>query len=331
MRTRLPRLLLLLAACCAALPWAGPARADEGELQGEGYRLKLPAGFRLTAQAERAHGVERTYQAEVEGGRLTLTLSSSEADSLDAGATGEVALAVRGAQEAFTAVSVGPAGTERRLRARLDEQVLVMSLTAPVAGERLAMEAWADLQASLRMEAAGRGWVALLPWAVVALGLLALGLHLSHRGAQGSAPAPSADGFAPPVLARRTSQFDTRPRWREGVPVRPSGAVTAAAPEVPHRVLGPSSASLPRTPEEEERARIRAAAIASARKRPDVPRSEPRPELRNAYPYAPRPYGQESATPPMAPVAPAAKAGAAPPGGPLLIYSDRAGQRPAKA
>lgn len=327
MRPGLPRLALLLVASIAALAAACPARADGPEVDGEGYRLRLPAGFALQAQAERATGAERTYTAQVEGGRLTLTLTSSEAQALDGALPGESPLAVRGAQEAFASVTAGPAGTERRLRARLEQHVLVASLTAPVAGERAALEAWSSLQASLRLEHEGFSWVTIVPWAVAALGLLALGLRLSHRDAPTSEPVRSADGFAPPVLARRASQFDTRPRWREGAPARPTGAVTGVAPEPPPRVLVPATGSVPRTPAEEDRARIRAAAIASARKQPDAPRHEPRAEVRNAYAYAPRAYGQDgaaAATPPA--TTPPAK-----PGQPLLIYSDRAGQRPAKA
>lgn len=184
--------------------WGTGARAwAAGDLEGRGFRARLPVAFRPSGSNDAGGYSERAYRRRLDEGELSLVATCTECNSLaeaklemEAGAAldavaglselagGEVqrdATRVEGAEDAYEVIVSGAKGSIRTVVARRGLQLVTLTLRAPAGAEPEANEAWDAARGSLQVEDAGSPLGALLIGAVVALVLLTLGLTLRQR------------------------------------------------------------------------------------------------------------------------------------------------------
>jgi hypothetical protein len=239
-----PRRRLLLPLLTASLLVAGSvaaptsARAADAEVEGLGFRLRLPDGFRPASSRREDDFEEQSFRRRLDGdGTLTLTIAGrvdeseleSEmemelARSFDrvegllalAGAEAETHPArVTGAGEAHETRVTGEDGRQHVLTARRGTLTVTVTLDGPLDDDHFDA-AWNRVLASLELVEPGTSATV---WILVALGLLAaaaVGLTLRRRSLASLAPPTEAPhgrferrhaGFAP---AEEPAPFEPR-------------------------------------------------------------------------------------------------------------------------
>lgn len=211
---------LRLALLCVAIALGAPAAHTEGtSVDGYGFELRLPTGFKPAGATDEDEGCERTFRRRTDAGELRLTICSSmqssttEADlemelggALDRlehkleGLDGDAETKptrVTGASDALETTLISTTRSERRVKARRGKLLVVASLTSPAEDEPEAAALWSSVVGSLRLEEPGGGITRLLPYLVGLLALAGIGLRVFRRSPLGAAPQRSADGFVP--------------------------------------------------------------------------------------------------------------------------------------
>jgi hypothetical protein len=195
------------------------ARADGNVVDGYGFELRLPAGFKQVGSSDDDEGCERAFRRRTDAGELRLTIHSSlqssttEADlemelgsALDGleykleGLEGEAETRptrVTGAADAHETTFLSATRCERRLTAKRGKLLVTASLTHEAQDEQEAAFLWSGVVGSLRLEDPSSGIVRLLPYLVGALALIGIGLRIFRRSSQPAQPLRSADGFVP--------------------------------------------------------------------------------------------------------------------------------------
>lgn len=213
--------------------WCGaPERAwAAGEMEGPGFRARLPAAFRAAGSTDSDGHGERTYRRRLDEGELVLVATCTECDSLteaklemEVGAAldavaglsdlseGEAqrqATRVEGADDAYEVIVSGAKGSIRTLVARRGLHLVTLTLRAPAGAEPEANEAWDAARGSLTVVDVGSPLGTVLIGTLAALVLLTLGLTLRQRANRRSTgvilppprptATPGADPSEPPV------------------------------------------------------------------------------------------------------------------------------------
>jgi len=203
--TRLYGLLLL--ACLAF--GAGPAAAAGNEVEGRGFGARFPTGFKATTSSDEDDSSVRGFRRRVDGGSLELTFSSFEQNDCAAklemelgaaldGLAGKIEFGdgeattnqvrVTGATDAHEVAVIASSGSQRTLRARLDNLIVVVELTSPASAEAEATEAWNLVLTSLKVEEPSNSTLVVLLGSLGGLLLVGLLLHFGRARKPPQAP-----------------------------------------------------------------------------------------------------------------------------------------------
>lgn len=223
----------------------GTAWAGGEELNGYGFRARVPAGFRVDSRDEQAGGCVLTLRRSLpEHGELVLVLTSHEQEEAalarteqQLGRTADVAVAesevegaearvtdahVPGAEEGYEMIAQGEGGSRRILSARLGGLLVGVTLDAGPGAEEEAEEAWRLATGSLRVDAQSGMAGTFVLWALGALIVVAVLVTLVKRA-----------GRVPPIPARRAPEpappapplpRDPAPSGTAAAHARPRGA-----------------------------------------------------------------------------------------------------------
>lgn len=225
---RVAPLLLLLAAAVAVAP---PAHAA-GEVEGSGFAIRAPVGFKPVSGGEQADDA-RSFTRRTERGEFALEVTSVEHDDLDharlemkagealdalaglfelsGGEVERLPAAVRGAEEAYQVVVAGENGSQRMVAARRGTLIVAATLRAPAGAEGDAQAAWDTVLTSLEVRSPGGLLGPVLLGLLGALAAVAAALTLRRRSARAAfAPPPPAPGQEP-VLGFRSLEAEPAP------------------------------------------------------------------------------------------------------------------------